>query len=111
MAWAARKSFKVTKADGTYYVAKPGEIIPEASSWKRPSVWCFLVPDVTVEDIEKDGAPSSDPTPVNIKDENLMEIGIKELRKRAKPLIKDSKEDLDASKMSKEELVVYLSTH
>lgn len=56
MQWVAKKTMIVQDAQGVKRTVSQGEVVPEAKSWRNPSLWCLAVPDSQVA-----SAPASAP--------------------------------------------------
>ena len=54
MAWIAKTGIKVSR-QGKVITLAPGELVPEASTWKKPTKWCNWVPDS--DEVEGDKTP------------------------------------------------------
>ncbi len=129
MAWIAKRSCKISRK-GKTIVVPPGEPVPEAATWKNPTMWCVWSPNeapatvaekpVIEKDPDNDEGGAKDPAPSDSGgDENpepkkhpdYSKYQFKDLRKlagKAQEITKDVSVNL--KKATKDELIVTIKS-
>lgn len=106
MAWIARKPFTVQRADKSTYIAKSGQIVPEAINWPRAHVWCSWVADVVEDIVELQVIVDSE---VNTESE-VDSMSFPDLKKLVIQYVKESGDDLHPHRMKKADMIQYIKT-
>ena len=95
MAWIAKRVCRVRRGDETINI-QPGQPVPEAKNWKKPTQWCVWALEPEKKEVIK---------PIKEKDAVVLnQLPVKKLRELAK--VKDPSADLE--KATKPELLAIL---